>query len=48
LYWEVDFIICEHYTYIMTDIEEIIRELSKFTDDRDWNQFHNTKDLALE
>ncbi len=31
----------------MTDIEEIINELIKFRDARDWEQFHNPKDLAL-
>ena len=31
----------------MKDIEEIINELVKFRDERDWEQFHNPKDLAL-
>ena len=31
----------------MSDIKEIIKELKKFRDDRDWDQFHNPKDLAL-
>jgi len=31
----------------MTDIEEIISELVKFRNERDWEQFHNSKDLAL-
>ena len=31
----------------MSDIKEIIDALIKFRDDRDWEQFHNTKDLAL-
>lgn len=31
----------------MSDIEIIINELVKFRDDRDWDQFHNPKDLAL-
>jgi NTP pyrophosphatase (non-canonical NTP hydrolase) len=31
----------------MTDIEEITAELIKFRNDRDWEQFHNSKDLAL-
>lgn len=31
----------------MTDNEAIIRELIKFRNERDWNQFHNPKDLAL-
>lgn len=32
---------------IMNDIEEIISELIKFRNERDWEQFHNPKDLAL-
>ena len=31
----------------MSDIETIIRELVKFRNDRDWDQFHNPKDLAI-
>ena len=31
----------------MTDIKEIIEELIKFRNERDWEQFHNPKDLAL-
>ena len=31
----------------MKDIEEIIQELLKFRNERDWEQFHNPKDLAL-
>ena len=31
----------------MKDIEEIINELVKFRNERDWEQFHNPKDLAL-
>lgn len=31
----------------MNDTQEIIRELIKFRNDRDWEQFHNPKDLAL-
>lgn len=31
----------------MTDTEEIIQALLKFRNDRDWEQFHNPKDLAL-
>lgn len=31
----------------MTDIEEITNALIKFRDERDWEQFHNPKDLAL-
>lgn len=31
----------------MTDIKEIIEELIRFRNERDWEQFHNPKDLAL-
>lgn len=31
----------------MNDFQILINELIKFRDDRNWNQFHNTKDLAL-
>ncbi len=31
----------------MKEIEEIIDELIKFRNERDWEQFHNPKDLAL-
>lgn len=31
----------------MTDIDEIIQQLIKFRNERDWEQFHNPKDLAL-
>lgn len=31
----------------MAEIEEIIKKLIKFRDERDWQQFHNSKDLAL-
>jgi NTP pyrophosphatase (non-canonical NTP hydrolase) len=31
----------------MSDIELITGELIKFRDERDWEQFHNPKDLAL-
>lgn len=31
----------------MSDIDEIIQELIKFRDERDWLQFHNTKNLAI-
>ncbi len=31
----------------MRDTQEIIAALTKFRDERDWNQFHNPKDLAV-
>lgn len=31
----------------MRDTEEIIQALLKFRNERDWEQFHNPKDLAL-
>ena len=31
----------------MTDIEFITEELRKFNRERDWDQFHNGKDLAI-
>lgn len=30
-----------------SDIELIMKEIVRFTEDRDWYQFHNGKDLAL-
>lgn len=31
----------------MTDLSKIINALIKFRDDRDWEQFHNPKDLSI-
>ena len=31
----------------MSDIEELRQAIVKFTQERDWDQFHNGKDLAL-
>lgn len=31
----------------MTEIEEIMGALRRFTDERDWEQFHDGKNLAL-
>jgi NTP pyrophosphatase (non-canonical NTP hydrolase) len=31
----------------MSDCKEITRALAHFRDERDWKQFHNSKDLAL-
>jgi NTP pyrophosphatase (non-canonical NTP hydrolase) len=31
----------------MSDIDQMIHELVKFCDQRNWKQFHNSKDLAL-
>ena len=31
----------------MSDLEELRKAIVQFTKDRDWDQFHNGKDLAL-
>jgi len=31
----------------MSEIKEIINALTKFRDERDWKQFHNSKDLSI-
>ena len=31
----------------MSDIQEIINKLIEFRNERNWEQFHNSKDLAL-
>lgn len=31
----------------MSDLQEIINKLVEFRNERDWEQFHNSKDLAL-
>lgn len=31
----------------MSEIKEIIKKLIEFRDERDWEQFHNPKDLAM-
>ena len=31
----------------MTDIEQILNESRRFNQERDWDQFHNGKDLAI-
>ena len=31
----------------MSDLEELRKTIVQFTQERDWNQFHNGKDLAL-
>lgn len=31
----------------MSDIEDILDKLRKFNKERDWDQFHNGKDLAI-
>lgn len=31
----------------MSDLEELKQAIVKFTQERDWDQFHNGKDLAL-
>ncbi|MBD1434964.1 nucleotide pyrophosphohydrolase [Sphingobacterium sp. DN00404] len=31
----------------MTDIEQLLQQIRNFHDARDWQQFHNSKDLAV-
>lgn len=31
----------------MTDIQDLTQCIRQFTEDRDWDQFHNPKDLAI-
>ena len=31
----------------MGEISELVQKIKKFRDDRDWEQFHNHKDMAL-
>lgn len=31
----------------MRDFDELIAQIKQFRDERDWKQFHNSKDLAL-
>lgn len=31
----------------MSDLEELRQAIVKFTQERDWDQFHNGKDLSL-
>jgi NTP pyrophosphatase (non-canonical NTP hydrolase) len=31
----------------MSDIKELTKKIIKFRDERDWKQFHNSKDVAL-
>lgn len=31
----------------MSDIEQLLGEIRRFNEDRDWDQFHNGKDLAV-
>ncbi len=33
--------------HLVSDIKDVTDALLKFRDDRDWAQFHNSKDLAL-
>lgn len=40
-------LIFNYPTLYMSEIKEIIQELVKFRDERNWEQFHNSKDLAL-
>ncbi len=31
----------------MSDLNSLVKEIVKFRDERDWEQFHNSKDLAI-
>lgn len=31
----------------MTDIQDLTQQIRQFTEERDWDQFHNPKDLAI-
>ena len=31
----------------MSDLKGLIEKINKFRDERDWNQFHNPKDMAI-
>lgn len=31
----------------MSDVEGVLKKLRKFRDEREWDQFHNSKDLAI-
>ena len=44
---EKHYICGNHHQDNMSDIEEILTEIRKFNKDRDWDQFHNGKDLAI-
>ncbi|WP_245893637.1 nucleotide pyrophosphohydrolase [Sphingobacterium gobiense] len=33
--------------HTMTDIEQLLQQIRNFRDARDWQQFHNSKDLAV-
>lgn len=44
---EKDYICSNHHQDNMSDIEEILTEIRRFNQDRDWDQFHNGKDLAI-
>jgi hypothetical protein len=37
----------EGRTLPITEISEITQALTKFRDERNWREFHNSKDLAL-
>ena len=40
-------LVIEKYSPLTNPIDEIILELLRFRNERDWEQFHNPKDLAL-
>ena len=39
--------ITQNTTNDMSDLEELRKAIVQFTQERDWDQFHNGKDLAL-
>ena len=47
IFSEFIYLYINQYLLNMTDIETIQAELRKFNQERDWDQFHNGKDLAV-
>jgi len=46
-YQEEFVLFIEREPFAKTQTQFLINELTKFRDDRDWNQFHNPKDLSI-
>lgn len=40
-------ILCNFLNYAMSEFQQIIDQIKAFRDARDWEQFHNSKDLAV-